>query len=338
MSDSNQGENEQAKAGAPSKVRGPAYPYLDLPKAIQMVEKLADAKITNKHAVAPEAIYGTWGMGVKSSAARQSLAALKYYGLVEYSGSGRERRVRLTERAMTLALDKNEMSPRRIAALKEAALAPAVFADLYREKGGPFLPPGDALALDLKLEKGFDNDSADKAVKHFITAVKLARLDEPDSGSPQSVEDGDSNHGEDEIVFGGARVGDLVQWESQGALRFEKPARVRDETPDGNYVAVEGYEAWIPMSETIVEARAEGVTPPPPPFRPTMGEAAAKLDDLPADVKRDTFATTDGDVVLQWPVGLSADSLEDVEAWTALILKKVKREIARRDAEEAQLD
>lgn len=335
MSDA--GEKQQSENVTANRSRGPAYPYIDLPKALSLLDKLVAAKLTNKHPVSPQAIYGFWGLGVKSSSARQSLAALKYYGLVEYSGSGKDRRVRLTDRAMILGHDKDATSSRRIKALKDAALSPAIFREVYEEQNGPFLPAEPALGLHLTLEKGFDKDSADRAVSHFLNSIRLAGLDKPDN-EPDGSEENDSDGDEDGVTYGGASVGDFVQWESQGALRLEKPARVTDISPDGNYVAVEGHDAWVPMSETIVEPQAKGDLPPPPPFPGVTSTPQIQHQELPADTKQDTFATTDGDVVLRWPVNLSADSLEDVEAWTALILKKVKREIARRDAEDAELE
>lgn len=309
--------------------RGPAYPYVDLPKALTLLEKIVAAKLTPKHPVAPEAIYGFLGMAPKSSAARQSLAALKYYGLVEYSGTGKDRRVRLTERAAILAHDRDPSSKRRERALREAALAPSIFQEIYTEQGGPFLPAREALETFLKLDKGFDEDSSKRAVGHFLNTIELAGLDQPDSASVEGDEN-DSPDEEDGVVYGGARPGDMIQWESHGVLKLPRAAKVRAVSDDGEYVAVEGYESWVPMSQTIVETKvAEPPAPPPFPFRDDGGSGEG--------MKEDTFATSDGDVVIRWPVNLSSSSIEDVEDWTALILRKVKREIARREAEEEEM-
>ncbi len=43
--------------------------------------------------------------------------------------------------------------------------------------------------------------------------------------------------------------------------------------------------------------------------------------------KQDVFSLPEGDVTLQWPERLSQESYEDVEAWTKLILRKIKRSI-----------
>lgn len=46
-----------------------------------------------------------------------------------------------------------------------------------------------------------------------------------------------------------------------------------------------------------------------------------------AGMKEDVFSLKEGDVVLQWPERLSADSYQDLEDWTAIILRKIKRAI-----------
>lgn len=65
-------------------------------------------------------------------------------------------------------------------------------------------------------------------------------------------------------MFGGAKVGDLVQWKSQGALQFKEPLRVRMVSEDGLWVAVEGSQTGIKMSEVTVEKTAPEQSTIPP--------------------------------------------------------------------------
>jgi len=44
-------------------------------------------------------------------------------------------------------------------------------------------------------------------------------------------------------------------------------------------------------------------------------------------LKEDVFSLEEGDVTLQWPVSLSAESYQDLEDWTKLMLRKIKRSI-----------
>ena len=68
------------------------------------------------------------------------------------------------------------------------------------------------------------------------------------------------------------------------------------------------------------DAQDENDTPPPPLNR-------NKRREVKSGMKEDVFSLSEGDVVLQWPEGLSQESYEDVEAWTKLILRKIKRSI-----------
>jgi hypothetical protein len=44
-------------------------------------------------------------------------------------------------------------------------------------------------------------------------------------------------------------------------------------------------------------------------------------------MKEDVFSLKEGDVVLQWPGQISAESYQDLEDWAAIILRKIKRGI-----------
>jgi len=44
-------------------------------------------------------------------------------------------------------------------------------------------------------------------------------------------------------------------------------------------------------------------------------------------MKEDVFSLKEGDVVLQWPERISAESFQDLEDWTKLLLRKIKRSI-----------
>jgi hypothetical protein len=44
-----------------------------------------------------------------------------------------------------------------------------------------------------------------------------------------------------------------------------------------------------------------------------------------AGTKEDVFSLKEGNVVLQWPDGLSPESYQDLEDWTQIVLRKIKR-------------
>jgi len=67
--------------------------------------------------------------------------------------------------------------------------------------------------------------------------------------------------------------------------------------------------------------------PPPPPQPQPAGTTRVKGREVKAGMKEDIFTLKEGDVVFQWPERLSQESFDDLEAWTQLILRKVKRHI-----------
>jgi len=94
----------------------------------------------------------------------------------------------------------------------------------------------------------------------------------------------DGEDGDMATVFGGAKVGDLVQWEANGALMMERPMRVRLVTEDGQWVAVEGSETGTPMEQVIVQERAATPASPPPTFKiDTPAQSKAPLVAAAAD-------------------------------------------------------
>lgn len=52
-----------------------------------------------------------------------------------------------------------------------------------------------------------------------------------------------------------------------------------------------------------------------------------KIREVKAGMKEDVFSLREGDVTLQWPEVLSAESYQDLEDWTKLLLRKIKRAV-----------
>ena len=74
-----------------------------------------------------------------------------------------------------------------------------------------------------------------------------------------------------------------------------------------------GLQDHISENDEDGNGNREGVDDPPPPPPPSF------------KMKQDTFTLSEGDVVLQWPSGLSKESAEDIEDWLMLVLRKIKR-------------
>ena len=235
------------------RVQSPGYPNMSLPKALASVKKIHDADRRNP--IDREVAAKHLGYSGLSGASDKAIASLSHFGLTEKTGKGE---IRVSNLAVDI-LHPNSINERN-KALLEAAFNPTIFSDL-RERFGDHVSEG-ALVSYLKRENFLDRAINPVVHSYLDTCRYLEQEKAFESGGPQAADAPESEDEDgDERVFGGAKVGDLVQWEADGILRMERPMRVRLVTEDGQWVAVEGSETGIPMSQVIVEERAAPVAP-----------------------------------------------------------------------------
>lgn len=162
-----------------SEGRGPAYPSISLEKAIGRVEQLKTAGAV-KIPLPVAGFLKIWDYKSESGPARRTIAALKHYGLLDYIGTGKDRKVTLTDMARNIVLDKVPDSVARKSAIKEAAMKPPIFAKLLEH-----FPMGigtDAgLETFLTLQCGFSEDSAQNVIGIFKDTLRYAGLDKADN-------------------------------------------------------------------------------------------------------------------------------------------------------------
>lgn len=176
-------EIEQDDDEVPKEGRGPAYPYLALEQAIERADKVREAGLA-RSALPRAAFFKLWEYKSASGPARQTIAALKYYNLVEYLGAGSDRKVRLTDVALRIVLDKVPNSVERMKALREAALAPTIFADLAKQF--PFgIGTDSGIETYLTLNKGYSESAAKHIISVFRDTLRFSGLDKPDNLPPE---------------------------------------------------------------------------------------------------------------------------------------------------------
>jgi hypothetical protein len=158
--------------------RGPAYPAISLEDAVERATKFKAANAI-RLTLNMEAAYRVLGFRGASGASRQIVASLNYYGLIDYIGKGNDRKVKLSDLALRIMLDKMPNSPERTAALKEAALKPAIHAKLAEELRLP--PPSDViLERFLVLDCEYSESVAETIIKVYRDTLTYAGLNNPD--------------------------------------------------------------------------------------------------------------------------------------------------------------
>ncbi len=299
---------EQSGEAREKRHRSPAYPFISLKKAVERA--LEFYRKEHRHSAPLVAAAQNWGYGEKSSGGVQTVSALKQFGLLaeDGDGGGADRRVKLTERAIKILLDEVKDSQDRLMALKQAAMAPKLYAEMFNN-WGVHLPSDETIRTFLRRDKGFNDDVLTTVIRSYKDTLEYAQLSKSDTVKDPSVTPAEVS------------IGDYVQWESQGALQFEGPRKVVGLSDDRTHVFVEGTATGLPM---------EQIAKTDPPTQPSAPSSSAIWAPTPpprasTGVARDVFALEDGEAVLQYPTTLNSDGVEELEDWLALVIRKLKR-------------
>jgi hypothetical protein len=242
------------------KVRSPNYPSINLEDAVGKLPKLFEDM--KRHAVGVESAVSSMGLKYTSSTGKLALGAMRAFGLFKDDSKGL---VKLSQRALDIAVDYKRDSPEWQAAVEAAALEPAVHKKL-RERYGADLPADDELRRYLIRELKFYDNAVGSFIEEYKNTIEFAGLaktgrNEKNGGNqplPKTVE-----------------VGDYVQWTVSGKGQFDAPRRVLGIVGDsGEWALLEGTETGVPMSELVVQdpPGSEAPIPPavksPPPSNP----------------------------------------------------------------------
>jgi hypothetical protein len=306
MAESESNTKSNAPPAKAQRDRSPPYPFISLKAAIDRLVTLE--KYFGRHK-APAVKAGlAWDMNEKSSQAFQTLAAMKYFGLVDYEGVGDERVASITDDGRNYLRAQQGQVKQEI--LKRIALKPAQIA-LYWERWGADRPPSPVCLDELVLKGKYTESAAKTFLNVYDETIAYAglsnsgKVDNPDSEGNQPA----------------FKVGDFVQWESGGVLQFEAK-RVYGVSEDRKFVFVEGSQSGLPVSEVkIVETPNISV--------PTTGSAAVTGHAptvITSGFNQDVYTLgSEGKVILQWPDKMSQESYEELSDWMTLQLKKIAR-------------
>lgn len=153
--------------------RSPSYPEIDLGQALEKARQLWEHEKQN---LAPiKAIESHWGYKEGTGTARRAVAALKSFGLLEYTGRSEQRKASLTDLAVRIILDGREPSPDRDIAIQQAALNPGIHSEIWNEYKGS-LPSDQTLSFKLITERGFSERGANSLISELRRTIEFAKL------------------------------------------------------------------------------------------------------------------------------------------------------------------
>lgn len=299
-------------------IQSPSYPSLSLASSIDHTKKIEALYRTS--AADRQDAAKLMGFSSLSGPANKALAALASYGLVERAGKGM---LRVTPLAISIIHPKSDEERRK--ALLEAAQTPQLFREIREQFPDLPVPPEPGVVTHLN-RAGFNPNSVPKAARAFLeTARFVEQLGGTESHGLSDDDDAGSDPPDERSSFGGASVGDFIQWESQGVLQFKTPRRVRWVSSDGGWLAVEGSDTGIPMDQVTVEKTGSKAPPPIPPEDP-----AARDKPEVAGHRKAVFPVSEGDVTFVFPDDMTLEGIEELEAYLAVFLKKEKRKAAEK--------
>jgi hypothetical protein len=153
-----------------AQTRSPNFPYIPLEQALARAAIIWQHE--HRHDVAPETVVEHWGYSPKSSGGRQTIAALRHFGLLE----GRGDKIRLTQLAQSIMLGE-QGSPQWLQDLREAALRPSVHKEIWDKYDG-HLPSDQNLRRYLIMERSFSEGGAAELISELRATFEFAKLEE----------------------------------------------------------------------------------------------------------------------------------------------------------------
>jgi hypothetical protein len=150
------------------KVRSPSFPFVGLREALDRARAFYEAEQRNSARIETAAAH--WGYSPKSSGGKQTIAALRSFGLLDGDSL-----VKLSGRALRILLDERGDSEERRRLVQQAALLPPIHGRLW-ERYGAELPSPQTLKLSLILDEGFNESSVDHFLTEYRETLEYARL------------------------------------------------------------------------------------------------------------------------------------------------------------------
>ena len=166
------------------KGRSPAYPAIDLEKAVQRAGQLY--KRDRQFPISVSQVASIWGYASLNGPAALTVSALKKFGLIDDEGTKEDRTIAVSDLAVQIL--NHPSSDARAQAVKEAALNPPIHLEMWDEYGVN-LPSDPNLVWRLTRDRGFTETGAREFIREYRGTLAFADLGEEDASSKTAVAD-----------------------------------------------------------------------------------------------------------------------------------------------------
>lgn len=292
--------------------RSPAYPFMSVQKAIDQAYALHLQE--GEYAAPLSSAVGAWGYGAKSSGGRQTLATMKYYGLIDVSGEGDGRKVKVSDIARRILLDQREDDTEKRQLIRRVALTPAAHKALYEAYPNGLASDGSVHHF-LVFDQGFKPDAATDLLAEFKETASYIGLYEPQKTVDKGPQEEDGDRTPPTV-----KVGDRIQATVNGEDVFPKGAKVLGFSEDGAWVFTDQAKGGVRLKEVTVLQAAET----PASERPNIPASllATQEDKEPLGTRKAIFPLKEGDVSLVFPEDLSETGLNRLKAYLEIFLEQ----------------
>jgi hypothetical protein len=242
--------------------RSPSFPYIGLSRALERIQILHEKARRNEVRVADVA--KDWGLAAKSSSTDRNVAALLAFGLVDDSGSGETRKIKLSDIGSRILNDKRPGVREKL--LVETALKPKLIYEYHSTHWKEGRPDDGHAISHLTFDGGFTDEGARMFLRVFDDTIRYLDSDPP---SAEAASEGEVK-----------QSADLAR-EPQGL----SPPNL----------------SGLPFLRQPERTTVQGL-------------------------REQKFALKEGDVVITFPEIMSSDSIDDLDAYLQIFLKKARRE------------
>lgn len=220
-----------------TRARSRSYPAISLREAVERCRLLYEKDGWSE--IPAEAAAEHWGFSGLNGGSRSVLAALRQYGLLEYSGSGDNLRVRLSDLAKTVLrpIDPSE----RAKALTEAMMSPKLFASIASKYPEWRLPSDLTLSAILERDEGIQP----KAVKNLMNELR-------DSVEFLNEQTGRSQTGRSEIPTEGSGICAGANTVSESNMEAAHHSRI-----DSQHYPMPGGDAYVSLPKAMSREEAQ---------------------------------------------------------------------------------
>ena len=196
--------------------RSPQFPSLPLEVALARLDSFESH--FKRSAARPDTIGSAWG--ISKPYADRIVATLRYYGLLDYHGAGKERQIAISKEGRNILRAQQDEVKQRL--IKEAALCPRQISFFWDEWGDD--RPSDDACLDaLMFDHKFSKVGAKDFLKVYDNTISFAGLSKSDKVTPK-------DHGGS---AGNAPEGDSIDDFERKDPPHQRPRRVQRQEGSG---------------------------------------------------------------------------------------------------------